>query len=254
MKVTIFRLQLNHLWNSEYSLFVSQLVTIFSKYQPETLHLKKAFERLTAFMPEIAKIKAQELGSAISNQLSDLNNERRTLIKSTINQVKTFGKLSIPGLAQHVAVLNRFLDKHGRDLGESNYNSNSERFDDLLADYDANAEVRAAATALNLVILFDQLRTVNTQFASLFMQRTEENAAVEVVNTREIRTETDKALIAFFNAFEFCSTEYEELDYQTPANEMNELISYYKTQLKARQTRRHEGQDVQTEDPITTPS
>lgn len=253
MKVTIFRLQLNHLWNSEYCIFVSQLVAIFLKYQPEVLHLKKAFERLTAFMPEIAKIKAQELGNVISNQLADLNNERKTLIKSIINQVKTFGKLSIPGMAQHVAVLNRFLDKHGRDLGESNYSSNSERFDDLLSDYDANAEVRAAVTALHLVILFDQLRTVNTQFTSLFLQRTEENAAVEVVDAREIRTETDKALIAFFNAFEFCSTEYDELDYRTPANEINELISHYKSQLKARATRRNEGKDVHTEAPITTP-
>jgi hypothetical protein len=76
----------------------------------------------------------------------------------------------------------------------------------------------------------------------------------EVVDARPIRAELDKALTSFYEAFEFCSTEYEDLDYQTPANEMNELISYYKTQLKARQTRRHEGQDVQTEDPITIPS
>ena len=82
----------------------------------------------------------------------------------------------------------------------------------------------------------------------------DENSSVEKVDAEAIRAQTDKALTAFFEAFEFCSTEYEELDYQTPANKMNELISHYKTQLKARQTRRHEGQDVQTEDPITTPS
>ena len=99
-------------------------------------------------------------------------------------------------------------------------------------------------------MLFDQLRMVNTQFATLFLQRNAENAAVEVVDSQAIRTETDKALTAFFDAFEFCSSEYEELDYATPANEMNDLTNYYKTQLKARSTRRNSGKDVSTEKPI----
>ena len=73
MKVTIIRLKLSHLWNNEYCMFVSQIVAIVLKYNPEVLHLKKAFERVTAFMPELAKIKAQEQGNAISNQLADLN-------------------------------------------------------------------------------------------------------------------------------------------------------------------------------------
>lgn len=251
MKVTIIRLKLNHLWNSEYCMFVSQIVAIVLKYQPEALHLKKSFERVTAFMPELAKIKAQEQGNAISNQLADLNNERKTLIRGIIDQVKTFGKLSMSAIAPHVVVLNRFLDKHGRDIGESNYNANTDRINKLLADYEGNAEVQAAVSALYLVILFDQLRVVNTQFATLYMQRTEEDAAVETVDARAIRMELDKALTAFYDAFEFCSTEYEDLDYQTPANEMNDLISNYKTQLKARTTRRNAGKEVHTETPIT---
>jgi len=46
-------------------------------------------------------------------------------------------------------------------------------------------------------------------------------------------------------------SEFEELDYQTPANEMNDLINYYKAQLKARATRRNAGKEVHTETPIT---
>jgi hypothetical protein len=57
-------------------------------------------------------------------------------------------------------------------------------------------------------------------------------------------------LTAFFDAFEFCSSEYDDLDYVTPANELNDLIAYYKTQLKARATRRKAGKDVSKETPI----
>jgi len=252
MKVTIFRVQLSHLWNSEYCMFVSQLVAIFLKFGAEELHLKKAFDRVLALMPEIAKIKAQELGSVISNQLADLNMERRTLIVSISDQVKTFGKLSMPSVAAHVAVLNHFLDKHGRDIGTINYNANTDDFTKLLVEYDATPEVQAAAAAMQLVILFDHLREINTQFASLYLQRDDENSSVTKVDTEAIRAEMDKILTAFFDAFEFCSTEYEELDYQTPADKMNETISHYKTQLKARTTRRNAGKDVHTETPITT--
>ena len=254
MKVSIFRVKLNHLWNSEYSMFVSQLVAIFLKYNPEALHLKKAFERLTALMPQLAKIKAQELSNILSNQLVDLDNERDTLFNAIVAQVKNMGRLSLASIAPHVVVMNRFLDIHGRDIASANYNAETKRINDMLADFSSKEDVKAAADGLSLSIFFQQLATVNTQFANLFLQRTEDYAATETVDARAIRTETDKVLIAFFDAFEFCSSEYEELDYQTPANEMNDLISYYKTQLKTRATRRSNGKEVHTEAPIVTPA
>jgi len=85
------------------------------------------------------------------------------------------------------------------------------------------------------------------------VQRDDQKSSVEKVDAEAIRAEMDKALTAFYEAFEFCSTEYDNLDYQTPADKMNETISHYKTQLKARITRRHQGQDVHNETPIAAP-
>ena len=85
-------LSFRELWNSEYTLFVNQLVTIFQKYPIEALHLAKAFGKVLALLPQLAKIKAQELSNAISNQLRDLDNERDTLIKAIVDQVKALGK------------------------------------------------------------------------------------------------------------------------------------------------------------------
>ena len=254
MKVIIIRVRLTHLWNSEYCMFVRQIGAIFLRFNTELLHLKKAFERVMALMPEIAKIKAQELGNVISNQLADLNTERRTLIITVMDMVKNFGRMSIPSMAPHVEVMNRFLDKHGREIGSLNYNANTDDFNKLLADYDASADVQNAVIAMQLVLLINHLREINTQFAALYVQRDDENSSVEKVNAEAIRAEMDKTLTALYDAFEYCSTEYDELDYQTPANKLNETISHYKTQLKARETRRHQGQDVHTEEPIVAPA
>jgi len=250
MKEIINRLQLKNLWNSEYTRFANQVVDVFVKYDPEALHLQKAFGKLLNVLPDLEKVKAQELSNALSNSLQELDSERSTLHYGIAAQVKMFGKLSISWVAPHVVVMKRFLNIHGRDIASTNYNSATERTIKLLADYDAKPDVIAAVEALHLKILFDQLRVVNTQFANLYLQRAEEDADKEKVDTRAIRTETDKTLAAFFNAFEFCSEEYDEPDYTTPANRLNEVIDLYKTQLKARATRRKAGEDVMKEPAI----
>jgi hypothetical protein len=229
-------------------------VAIILKYQPAVLHLQKAYAKLTAMLPNLEKIKAQELSNALSNSLHGLDTERDNLINAIAAIVKALGKLSMPSVAPHVVVLKRFLNIHGSDIAKAGYNSATERTRGLLADYDAKADVKAAALALNLKILFDQLSVVNSQFATMFLQRTEEEAAQEKVDARANRTETDVVLTAFFDAFEYCSSEYDELDYVAPANELNNLIAYYKTQLKARATRRKAGEDVNNEPPIAPAS
>jgi len=254
MEITIDRLQLRNLWNSEYVIFVNQVVVIFGKFDAEALHLQKAFGKLLNVLPDLAKVKAQELSSELSNSLQELDAERDTLINAIAAQVKTMGKLTIASIPPHVVVMNRFLDLHGRDIASANYNSATERTRNLLADYDAKADVIAAVDALNLKILFDQLSVVNTQFANLFLQRTEKEGETEKVDTRAIRANSDKVLTSFFNAIEFCSGEYDEPDYETPANKLNVLIDFYKTQLKARATRRNNGKDVSKEPPITKPN
>ena len=239
-----------NLWNSEYSIFVNQIAAIFGNYDADALHLKKAFGKLLNVLPDLEKIKAQEASSVLSKPLQEFDNERDTLHNAIVAQVKAMGNLSLASVAPNVIVLKRFLDIHGRDISKANYNSATDRTNKMLTDYDSKADVKTAAEALNLKILFDQLIIVNSNFANLFLQRGHEEIANEKIDVRAIRTKTDKVLTSFFNGFEFCSDEYDEPDYQTPAIEINNLVAYYKTQLKARATRRNEGNDVSKEDPI----
>ncbi len=231
-------------------MFVNQIVGIVKKYDTSELHLTKSFQGITLKLPVLEKIKAHEMSNVISNQLLELDNERDTLFNAISAQVKTMEKLSLPSIVPHVKVLNHFLDIHGRDIASANYNSETKRITDFLKDYDAKPEVKTAVEGLNLKLWFDQLSIVNTEFDKLFLQRTGENGTTEKIDSRSIRIITDKAVFSFFDAIEFCANEYEELDYSTMANELNDLILYYKTQLKARSTRRQTGKDVSTETAI----
>ena len=248
MKIT--RLKLKSLWNSEYTIFINQIIAIVTKYQPATLHLAKAFGELTAFLPELAKIKVQDLRNALSTLLSNLDKERDILYNTIVAQLKTLKKVNLPAISPHVLVLRQFIDIHGDDIADAPYNAETKRLNDMLADYNAKTDVKLAAEALNLNILFDQIGLVNATFSENFMQRTEEESAEEKVDTRAIRADIDKVLIEFYGTFEAYSREYDDLDYATPANELNNLINYYKTQLKARATRRKSGKNVSEEPPI----
>jgi len=254
MTVKLNRFATSNLRNSEYTIFINQFAQIVVKYQPETLHLAKSFQKVNAMLPAIAKIKAQETSSALSNQLHDLDNERDTLFNAIVAQAKTMSKLNLPTIKPHTEVLNSFLDKHGRDIATASLNAETKRLADLLNDYEATPTVKTAIAGLNLKLLFDQLLIANNNFAALFLQRTEEDAATEKVDARAIRIETDKILTAFLNAIEYCSAEYDDKDYSPLANELNDLIGYYKTQLKARNTRRSNGKDVSVEPEIVKES
>src|SRR5665647_1268573 len=110
MKEIINRLQLKNLWNSEYTRFANQVVDVFVKYDSEKLHLQKAFGKLLNVLPDLEKVKAQELSNALSNSLQELDNDRSTLHYGIAAQVKMFGKLSISWVAPHVVVMKRFLN------------------------------------------------------------------------------------------------------------------------------------------------
>jgi len=250
MHVKISRLAFKSLRNSEYTMFISQLVAILLKYNVDALQLRKSFDRLVALTPELDKIVAQDLSSAYSNKIRDLDAQRDNLFAVIVSMVKNLEKSGIATLAPHVELLKRLLDKHGRDIAEAGYSAETKRLNDFLVEISTNANLMAAITATNLALFIDQLRTVNTEFASKFMVRIEESSSSEVVNAYNIRLVSDKTLISFFRAIEFCSSEYEDLDYVTPANELNELITYYKTMLKARESRRMAGKDTSVEAPI----
>ena len=250
MHVKISRLALKSLRNSEYTMFIRQLVAILLKYNLDALQLRKSFDRLVALTPELDKIVAQDLSSAYSNKIRDLDAQRDNLFAVIVSMVKNLEKSGIATLAPHVELLKRLLDKHGRDIAEASYSAETKRLNDFLVEISTNANLMAAITATNLALFIDQLRTVNTEFASKFMTRVEESSTSEVINAHIIRRVSDKTLTSFFDAIEFCSSEYEDLDYVTPANELNELITYYKTMLKARESRRMAGKDTSVEAPI----
>ena len=244
MTIVINRIPYKMLRVSEYPLFIKQTIEIGGKYDVDALHLKKSFIRLKDCQPAVEKIRVQESKSEHSKSLQELDDERDAILRAIINQVANYNAITIANIKSNTEILNRFLDKHGRDMATDTYNAETKRIDDFIYDYENNATFKDAVEALNMTFLFDQLKLINFEFEKTFMLRTEESSTIEKVETIKIRTETDKALTIFYNGIEFLSTEYEDLDYTALANELNDLLMHYRTLLKARNTRRIHGKET----------
>ena len=250
MKVKISTLSFSSLWNGEYVRFITQIVDIFKSFDADALHLLKALGALLAMLPDLAKLQAQEMGSTITQELIELDAAREAMFISIVEQLRGHARGALAALAEHVKVMVHFFDVQGRDIAREGYNEETQRLVDLFKAYDANPKVQAAAAALNLTAYFDQLRANNEQFDAKFGERNKEKANIEHVDSEAIRAATTPVLKDLYGSIEHCSREYDKLDYTGLANEINNLTTYYETQLHARAARRKNGVDVSKEKPI----
>ena len=231
-------MKLRQLHNSEYVLFVKQLINIINKYFPDALHLTRALGGVTSMVPQLEKIRAKEKRNALTQQLKEIDKSRDNYIRVIHAQVKNIGKLNLLITDAFVKTISRLLEKYGHDLATANYPTESQQIIALLTAYNASQELKTAAEGLNIAQYFDALDEANSQFEEIFMARIKIKASTEKVDSLAIRLVTDIRLTEFYKAIEYCSREYDDLDYATPVAELNHLISYYKTVLKRRATRR----------------
>jgi hypothetical protein len=249
MKSLIQTIHFSRLWNSEHPLVINRIAQIIESYNPAALHLDKAYDRLAATLPALALIEVKEKHTALSAEISELDNERDELVIALYIHAKYMSRLKLPSIAPPARVIKSLFERHGHDMATSNYSSETKRIADLLAEIEQNPEVAAAIAALHLTELVNRLATVNSEFEIKFMRRNSVLTSCEKVDARAIRLKADQAIQFVYQAIDFCVAEYPETNYTPMINALNELAAYYNAQIKARQTRREAGKDVAQETP-----
>jgi hypothetical protein len=228
------------------------LIDIVEAHNPQALRLQRSFGRLAEYRPLLAKIEVQEKADRDSVLLSELDQQRDTLFNVIHGVTKTFRRTPMAEPSEHAARILTVLKKHGADIPAANYTAATKRLYDLVADIHARPDVMESLQALSLRPLFERMSEVNSEFDRLFMQRHERQSGTERIDIRAIRLECDQAVAALWNAIEFCMDEYGETEYLPLVKALNTANAYYKQQLAARATRRKNGKEVNTEEPIHT--
>lgn len=244
----VIRFKLSGLWNREYPLVVSRIIDIAFRYDPETLHLGKKFGRLESCREPLAQIEAKERSNRYSALMSEYDQKRDIYVNVIYAVAKEFRRTSLPIVGEAANQLLEMFAKHGKNIARDNYTAETKRLFDIIADIERSPELREALDKLSLTPVFEGLKTANIRFDETFMERN--RLFADKTDIRAIRTACDAAVYGFFDAVDYCTGEYPEQDYSGLIKELNQLNTYYKQQLKARQSRRLAGKDVSKEEPI----
>lgn len=235
MKKGILSFGFTRLWNSEYALVIERILEIVKKHKPNTLHLDKAYQRLEALAPQLGQIQVQAKASGITNSITDTDDLRDRITIFIFKQIRNYKTLGIAPYHEAAKTLEVWAKKYNNSqLIAENYTSQTEKTTQLITEAEAEQELKTALQTLGLTEFITKLKETNTQFEQLFRNRTEEISKIPSIDVRSIRKSIDEATTKLFSAINFCKEEYEDKDYTPLINELNELLSYHKAQLKNR--------------------
>jgi len=235
--IKIVKYSFPDLWNSEYPIVVNHLINIIERHNPYELYLGLAFDRLAEFRIDLAKITVQERSEQETEMLNELNVQRDKLFNVINSVARSFQRAPVEDMSSHAKRILAVFKKHGKDIPDSNYTAKTKRLFDMVADIKSQPEIMASLEALSLLIIFERLSEVNSEFESLFMERKYKRAENHI-DIRSIRKECDKTITFFWKALEYCIKAHGEENYISLVNTINTLNSYHKQRLASRSTRR----------------
>ncbi len=255
MKTKIARPHYANLHNNEYPLAAERTISIAEKYDMQGMKLGRSFGILSSFRPRLQAMKVYIRKNKKIEAAGLLDSERDTLVKAFRGVVKAQVDVELPQVKPYCALLNELLDNHKtQTIAGDGLSTETERLNNLEKDIVAGQEIQAAITALNLQDIVARMFDANREYEALFREIIADKSVTEHIDIPVLRRECNKALGQFFDAIQYCAFEHEDIDYTGLVNEINQLNNYYRTQLKARATRRKNGKDTDKEDPIVPPA
>ncbi len=238
MKLKISRPRYSHLWNSEFPVVIERTVAIADKYDMTGMLLGKSFGELSAFDPRLKEMSVYVRRNEKLAAACELDVKRDTLITGIRKVVRAFEDVDMPVIRQHYEVLDALLEKHqSQTIAKANLTSETDRLNKLEKDIASNPLAQEAFAAFGLAPVVRCLFETNREYDVLFREYIADKS-VEEYDVAGLRRECTKAVGQFFDAIQYCAFEHENIDYTALVKELNQLNGYYRTQLKARDTRR----------------
>jgi hypothetical protein len=251
MKIKIIRIRYGNLRNDEFVAAYKQTIDICEAHNIHVLRVEKSYGELSSLRSEIDGLKVQLRTNSLLSQMTATDFERDLLINGITRVVKSYQALDFPEITPYVKLLSPLLERHDtRTIAAAARTVETERLDKLEKEINADAALQEAFAKLNLASAVQRLFESNQQYKNLFRQYIAESGAEPTVNIVELRSRCTKALMQFFDAVEYSSYLYDDLDYAPFVAEATRLHQYYNQQLKARETRHKNGKKTSEEPPI----
>lgn len=228
---------ISKLRHSEFSQFISDVLSLVQQNDPTALNVQSEYDTLKASHEQLVALLNPEQGSDITRQIEQADLRRDNAINGLTALIRAYTYHYDPAFKTAADQLLAAFDLYGTGIARQNYQSQTSSITSLMNDLRSGTELPEAAAALQITGWVDELENANQQFNSLYLERVKDisdNPVESVYEKRLAITEEYYSLRDMISAH--FTIQKGVAPYSTVTNQINQLISSYNTLLAARQS------------------
>jgi hypothetical protein len=226
--------------NDEFIQFIKLLVEIVNSNDPEVLKVKAQCDDLAALLAVISALYKPNLGSAITQELQEIDTRRDAAIVAIEMQIKSFIYHYEPAKQEAAQLLTDSLATYGPGISRMNYQAESTTIDSLVAKWENEPVLIAALTTLNLNEWVAELKMANTLFGERYLARIRDDADNPEQKTIELRKQIIQSYRILISHLQAHATLSIDETYTEVIKQANLLIEQYNQLVDSRSNNKEE--------------
>ncbi len=229
-------IDLVRLRNGEYLQFMQDVLSITRDNDPALMKVQAPFAELETITGEIESLFKIPTGSAITAELEKYDLLRDNALRGIIGMLRANSYSEDPIITHHADMLSTHLDLFGKDITADSYQSETTSIRNIIADWDAKPDLKAAVIALNLNSWRLALENANNSFLEYYLLRAKEQGfnVTESLKTKRLKAnEAYYTLRDKLNAYYVIENGIEP--YKSVVAYINGLLTNYNDLLNRRQ-------------------
>ena len=176
--------------------------------------------------------------SSYSPEIQALDTLRDSYFKGIYQVINGFTKHFDLRTRQAATLLSKNIKLYGPEINKLNYQAETSVIDSMTKDWENKPELADAITLLNLRDWRDEIKRKNTEFDTLYTQRTQEYGGRTQDKLKNKREEVAQAYQVLVDNLNARNTLDDTGKYTKVTNELNALSDQYTNMLHTRQGRR----------------
>lgn len=228
-------IEMVRLRNANYLQFQKDFLSIISRNDPKGLQVGSKYDALTSKVEELESLFKKALANPISQELLDLDARRDDAINGIFYVATAYAYHYDSILKQAAEALLANIKLYGSGIARLNYQAETATINSLINDWDNKPELSQAIDTLGLKDWKAELASINSEFSTRYLDRTQDygNATPETLKAKREETNTlYYALRDRINALHLL-VDTPPSPYQTVINQLNALIEQYNLLLTA---------------------
>lgn len=221
----------------EFPDLVNGVVSIVEGHNPATMHIEDQYNLLLEVQPQVSSLVVVNKKHPETKVLDGLRARRKNVLLAVMRQTKALAKANLESQTVQLRLVTPFVNTYWNDINTYNSKTITERLKQMLLAIEADSSLKAAFTALGLMIFIDELTTIQSNIKLSTEKRRKSRSTLPKMRTQEVKSVVGVALADMIEAIELARKAHPELDYMPMINEINVLLTSYQSDIKARVTR-----------------